>query len=71
MRGECQCTSGAHMHLLDDEQLWYYRLPDNRGPPTWNQFVKLVVALFGVNVLDECGGSALPIGAGSSGNGTH
>jgi hypothetical protein len=29
----------AAFHLLDDTQLWYHRLPDNGGPPTWEQFV--------------------------------
>jgi hypothetical protein len=31
---------------LDDAQLWYYRLPKDDGPPTWDQFVKLVINQF-------------------------
>jgi hypothetical protein len=31
---------------LDDAQLWYYRLPNDDGPPTWDQFVKLVINQF-------------------------
>jgi hypothetical protein len=31
---------------LDDAQLWYYRLPNDDGPPTWDRFVKLVINQF-------------------------
>jgi hypothetical protein len=33
-------------YLLDDVQLWYYRLPNNGSPPTWDRFVKLVINQF-------------------------
>jgi hypothetical protein len=46
-RPEHKRVAYAAFHLLDDAQLWYYRLPDNGGPPTWEQFVLLVAAGFG------------------------
>jgi hypothetical protein len=36
----------AAFHLLDDTQLWYHRLLNNSGPPTWEQFVLLITTQF-------------------------
>jgi hypothetical protein len=36
----------ASFYLLDDAQLWYYQLPNDDGPPSWDQFMKLVINQF-------------------------
>jgi hypothetical protein len=43
---ESRRVAYAAFHLLDDAQLWYHHLPDNDGPPTWEQFVLLIAAQF-------------------------
>jgi hypothetical protein len=50
----------AHKHvaystfnLLDDAQLWYYRLPNDGSPPSWDQFVKLIVTRFVSPLTDK------------------
>jgi hypothetical protein len=36
----------ASFYLLDNSQLWYHRLPNDGGPATWDQFVKLIINQF-------------------------
>jgi hypothetical protein len=43
----------ASFYPLDDAQLWYHRLELNRGPPTWDQFVRLINKRFGLALTES------------------
>jgi hypothetical protein len=46
--------------------LWYYRLPNDGSPPTWEHFVLIIVARFGPQITLGGGSSATKIPGGGN-----
>jgi hypothetical protein len=48
-----QCVQVASFYLLDDAQVWYYRVELNNGRPSWNRFVQLINTRFGPLLVES------------------